>query len=146
MRPGEHDRKTVGNRARGGRASAGAKSRAVARERADAHTYVKTGHTRPRPDGKHFRSSLRRPNGNGLFDPPYAPLEFPLDLFLLDVSGPPFTSLKSSGDGTYVFHNLPPGNYALMINLPISSCAVPINPIYVGGGTRFSAYTVRPRS
>jgi hypothetical protein len=76
-------------------------------------------------------------NGNGLFDPPYAPLEFPLDLFLLDVSGPPFTSLKSSGDGTYVFHNLPPGNYALMINLPISSCAVPINPIYVGGGHVF---------
>jgi hypothetical protein len=65
-------------------------------------------------------------NNDGTFGGPDVPLSFPLDLFLVDITGPVIATGGSSANGAYEFADLPPGNYFLFVNLPIVACAVPV--------------------
>jgi hypothetical protein len=77
---------------------------------------------------------------NGGFGGPDAPLEFPLEVFSMDIGGLALQRINSMPDGTYQFGNLPAGNYRLSINLPVPSCVAPIQPFTWVGDT-FSAFT-----
>ena len=79
-------------------------------------------------------------DANGVFGGPDVPLVFPLEIFSTDVGGTALAFINSSSDGTYNFPNLPPGNYLLTINLPIPSCAVPIQPFSWVGDTFSGVY------
>jgi hypothetical protein len=65
-------------------------------------------------------------DANSSFGGPDVALALPLDLFFIDVSGPPIAAGGPSSDGAYEFQDLPPGNYRLHINVPIIACAQPI--------------------
>jgi hypothetical protein len=68
---------------------------------------------------------------NNSFGGPDVPLGLPaasLELFSLDVGGPPLAATSSSSDGTYSFDGLPAGQYRVSINIPIVACAVPFVP------------------
>jgi hypothetical protein len=69
-------------------------------------------------------------DADGSFGGPDVPLEFPLNLFRTDASGPqpPFLGANSAADGTYNFSELPAGTYEIGIIIPIPACAGPNSP------------------
>ena len=69
-------------------------------------------------------------DADGSFGGPDVPLEFPLNLFRTDASGPqpPFLGANSAADGTFNFSELPAGTYEIGIIIPIPACAGPNSP------------------